>query len=87
MGADKRNHLFTPGLSLSWCAKTRVARKQRPGRRPRVARTFLIVERTSSASFFLGEPIWRARAVLRSKVDGCVQQTRDVILRMVGQPD
>jgi len=37
------------------------------------------------SQFDPGAPIWGGRVVLSSKVDGCVPQTQDVNLRIVGQ--
>jgi len=45
------------------------------------------VQRPGAVSVYLGvgSPTWRARALFRSKVDGCVPQTQHVNLKIVGQ--
>ena len=42
--------------------------------------------RFSSTSVCVGSPIWRGRALVSSKVDGCEPHTQRVNLKVVGQP-
>ena len=41
----------------------------------------------SAVSVYLGSPVWCARALFRSRVDGFVPHTQDVNLTIVGQPE